>query len=590
MRRIISYYWFFHRYVGHRIFLLGLLSLVTTLTEGFGVAVFISFLQDLARRSGEVSPIVERIREFLSSIGLPGTNGWIIVAMVSVFAIRGGMILVSNSYHFRLYMELTRKLTAHVVDAMMAMDYTKYLGRNTGWFTHNSTKEVARAQTAYYQLSALIPKTVAILTYLTLSFRLEWRFTLLSMFFGVGVALIFRKVNRKIRESSHALSDAESKVTSLIIQMLQSFKYLFSTRSEGPLRGKVGDEVVAMASHGSRMGLLAAVLPASSETIIVAFLGATVWAHVEIFGGDLSTLFVAMMFLYRVMRESTIAQGTWQALNTYSAGVDRLQEVFRELGDGARRTGGATASRLEPAFSVKGVSYSYGDRQAIRDVSFEIPARTTVAFVGESGSGKSTMVDLLTGLLSPQKGEIQFGGAPLRQLDLDSFRTRVGYVTQEGVMFDDTVANNVSLWQWKQKGDGETRVSDALRRANCDFVFGMSDGIQTEIGDRGLRVSGGQRQRLAIAREFYKEPAVLFLDEATSALDSESEKLIQESVDTARGRATIVMIAHRLSTIRNCDKIFVFSEGRLVEQGSFTELVSRPGQFQRMAQLQGLNQ
>jgi ABC-type multidrug transport system fused ATPase/permease subunit len=222
----------------------------------------------------------------------------------------------------------------------------------------------------------------------------------------------------------------------------------------------------------------------------------------------------------------------------------------------------------------------------LRDIDLTIQRNWTVAFVGDSGSGKSTMVDLVTGTLHPSAGRILVDGLSMADLDLETLRRRIGYVPQDSMLFDDSVANNLALWN--EATDDQLR--DAARRARAlEFIEAMSDGFATQVGERGIKLSGGQRQRLAIARELMKEPDILVLDEATSALDSESESAIQESINALKGRMTILIIAHRLSTIRNCDRIFVLHDQKVVEMGSYQELLSRPGsRFARMCELQRL--
>jgi subfamily B ATP-binding cassette protein MsbA len=213
-----------------------------------------------------------------------------------------------------------------------------------------------------------------------------------------------------------------------------------------------------------------------------------------------------------------------------------------------------------------------------------IPKNRITAIVGESGSGKSTLVDLITGILNPTSGDICFDDINYRELDLESMRLMIGYVTQENVVFHDSIANNISLWKC-QDDDSlcQNKVHNASLAAHCyEFVKEGTSGYQTIIGDRGIKLSGGQRQRLAIAREIFKEPEILILDEATSSLDSESESFIQKSIETMNGSKTIIIIAHRLSTIKNCDYMYILQKGRIVEEGSYDELSQRNTKFRKM--------
>jgi subfamily B ATP-binding cassette protein MsbA len=530
------------------------------------------------------------MREVFAFLGLPFVPLNVIFVIVLVFALRGVLVFIGRGYHFRIHTELIGKIMAALSDALSRMSYFEYLKYSAGHFSHLTTREVNKCVMAYYQVSILIPLSISALTYVLLSLRADWRFASLGALFGGVTVLLFRAINRKTAVASRSMSHAESKMSSLVVQMMQSFKYLYSTASVGPLREKIKGTSSVVAETGARIGYLAAILPSSSETIIVMFMGTMIYLQTEVFGGRIDVLLIAMLFLYRAMREVNVMQGSWQTFNSYIGGVDAVLGSIATFNASAERAGGRSISAIERGIRLENVSFGYGEKRIIDGVNLDIKANSMVALVGESGAGKSTMVDLLTGLMAPSSGELLVDGIPYRELDKSSLRRITGYVTQEGVMFDDTVANNVSLWRWQIEPDGEAKLHSALERANCtSFVSQLPKGVEELLGERGLRLSGGQRQRLAIARELYKRPSLLILDEATSALDSESEKVVQGSIDRLKGTATIVLIAHRLSTIKNCDRIFLIKDGRIAAQGTFEDLVRNDETFRRMASAQGLN-
>ncbi len=246
---------------------------------------------------------------------------------------------------------------------------------------------------------------------------------------------------------------------------------------------------------------------------------------------------------------------------------------------------------VDPAWSAivfDDVSFRYSADAdpAVRNVSLEIPAGSTVAFVGASGSGKSTMVDLLLSLLDPTSGQIRVGGAPLPEVRT-SWRSRVGYVPQDVALFDATIAQNVAL-TWGQDFD-PVKVQHALEQAQLwDLVSAREGGIDARVGERGLSLSGGQRQRLGIARALYSEPQVLVMDEATSALDTHTESQVVQAIASIDANTTKVLVAHRLATIMNADRIFFMVDGAVAGSGTFAELVEQHPDFARQAQLAGL--
>jgi len=230
------------------------------------------------------------------------------------------------------------------------------------------------------------------------------------------------------------------------------------------------------------------------------------------------------------------------------------------------------------------VSFAYGNEPVLRDVDLAVAPGEIVAIVGGSGAGKSTFVNLLPRFYDVNSGRITIDGHDVRDMTLQSLRRMMGLVTQEVILFNDTVRNNIAYG----RGDaGEQRVIDAAKAANAhDFITALPNGYDTPIGEAGVLLSGGQRQRLAIARALFKDPPILILDEATSALDTESERLVQQAlVNLMRGRTTLV-IAHRLSTIRNADTIVVLDEGRIVESGRHEELLARRGIYRKLYDLQ----
>ena len=237
--------------------------------------------------------------------------------------------------------------------------------------------------------------------------------------------------------------------------------------------------------------------------------------------------------------------------------------------------------------TFRDVSLSYGEaNEVLKGVDLTIRPRQTVALVGASGAGKSTLVTLLTGILRPDSGKILMGNEGYPDIDQAALRRGIGYVTQESVIFNDTISNNITLWS--DNGSDERLKSVVVRAYLKEFIDGLPDGYGTVMGDGGLNVSGGQRQRISIARELFKDVKLLIFDEATSSLDTLAEQEIQGDIDEFQGEKTVVIVAHRLSTVRNCDWIYVLKDGAIVEEGSYGDLYLRGGEFKTMVDRQAL--
>jgi ABC-type multidrug transport system fused ATPase/permease subunit len=232
-------------------------------------------------------------------------------------------------------------------------------------------------------------------------------------------------------------------------------------------------------------------------------------------------------------------------------------------------------------FSNVFFKYTSKDKYSIKNLSFIIPSKKSIAFVGASGAGKSTIANLLCLLLEPNKGDINIDKINLKNIDKNSWRNQIGYVSQEMAIFDNTIGYNISLNK-NYKSDKKLflKIKENAKKAKIDdFIKTLPDGYETRVGESGLRLSGGQKQRIFIARELYREPKILILDEATSSLDTLSEKAIKKSIDLLKGKITIILIAHRISTIKDSDFIYVIDKGNILEKGTYSNLKSKKDSF-----------
>jgi subfamily B ATP-binding cassette protein MsbA len=243
---------------------------------------------------------------------------------------------------------------------------------------------------------------------------------------------------------------------------------------------------------------------------------------------------------------------------------------------------------------LQNVTFAYNneEKKIIKDMTIKFPVKKSIAIVGESGAGKSTLVDLITLIHQPDQGNIYIDDVNSTDIKKSSWRSQIGYVSQDTVIFDDTIKNNISMWNCKNITEGklEVKVRDAARQANIlEFIDNLPEGFESYVGDRGLLLSGGQKQRLFIARELFRNPNLLILDEATSALDSGSEKEIQKSIDNLKGQISVIIIAHRLSTIKNVDLIYVLKNGIIIESGTYQELATNEkSNFSNLIAMQSL--
>jgi ABC-type multidrug transport system fused ATPase/permease subunit len=378
------------------------------------------------------------------------------------------------------------------------------------------------------------------------------------------------------------------------VQSLQGFKYIVSTGQTDHLRSGVLDSVNRLTGYIFRQRTASAFTGALREPVSVLLIVGLIALQVAVFNDPIAPIFVALLLFHRGMQAVISVQSGWQGTMDKIGSVEMVDDEFTAVLQNQEQSGTRRLDSLREGIELQNVHFAYNDEDGdvLRDINIDIPVNTTVALVGESGAGKSTLVDLLTLMLKPRTGTLTIDGVPHDEVDLASWRDQTGYVSQETVVFDDTVANNIHLWQGDIEDDPalRERMIHAAERAHAHhFIQDLPNGYQTVVGDRGVRLSGGQRQRLFIARELFKEPNLLLLDEATSDLDTASEQHIQSSIDALKGETTVVIIAHRLSTVKNADRVYVLDEGRVVEAGRYDELRMREnGEFREMVEMQSL--
>jgi subfamily B ATP-binding cassette protein MsbA len=324
------------------------------------------------------------------------------------------------------------------------------------------------------------------------------------------------------------------------------------------------------------------------------FLGVLVIIAVMVYGGRLvlnqqSALSASAFVTYIILYTQLIApiKNISTALTSIQRGLaagERVLAIIDTENQIVDKPGAQKLDAFDNRIEFRDTSFAYNTEEVLKNISFSIPKGKMVAIVGQSGAGKSTTADLLCRFYDPQGGGVFIDGLDIRDYTLESLRRQMGIVTQEAILFNDTVFNNIAFGIDNAK---EEDVIFAAKVANAhEFISQMEEGYQTNIGDRGSRLSGGQRQRISIARAVLKNPPILILDEATSSLDTESEKLVQDAIQKLMLNRTSLVIAHRLSTIQHADEIIVLSAGRIVQRGSHQELISQKGIYKKLCDMQ----
>jgi subfamily B ATP-binding cassette protein MsbA len=438
-------------------------------------------------------------------------------------------------------------------------------------------------------LQVIFREPLMLLGYVILLFVISVKLTLFSFLVLPVSAFIISSISRRLKKDSKKGQELLGNILSIIEETIGGIRIIKAFNAQESVKNKFEKQ-----NHAYRQTLKAIWNRKELASPLSEFLGVSMIVGIILYGGMLvlkgeSELSGSAFITYIILYSQVLApaKSITSAVTNIQRGLAAAERVFDIL-----QTDNPIQEAKEPiplkefksSLEYKQVSFSYGQEKVLKNINLQIRKGQVIALVGPSGSGKSTLADLVPRFLDPTEGELLLDGISLRKANISDLRNLMGIVTQESILFNDSVTANIAFGDATPDMD---KVKEAARVANADvFIEQLENGYETFIGDRGSRLSGGQRQRLSIARAVYKNPPILILDEATSALDTESEKLVQEALTQLMTNRTTLVIAHRLSTIQHADQILFLQDGVIEEQGTHDELMAQQGNYYRLIQLQ----
>jgi len=499
--------------------------------------------------------------------------------ILAIIVVRGFGGFVGNYLIAKISFRVVDRLRVQLFSHMMYLPGDYFDRNDSGQLMSVITFNVNNVTTASTDaLKTLIREGTTVIALLAYLFYKNWALTLLMMTVVPLIAGLVGFVGKRLRRLSTKVQHSMGEITQVSSEMINGYRVMRSFGGE-----EYEQRRFAEASWRNYLQNLKIVLTTSLNTPLIQILvalsmGALLWVALGFIDiGDASgfiAYFMAIGMVLKPMRQLS------EIVPVVQKGVAAADSVFQVLDEKAEQdTGTYSVDRVAGKVSIRDLSFSYDrDTPVLKNVSLEVNAGETVALVGRSGSGKSTLVSVLSRFYHDFEGELAIDGISIKDYTLANLRAQIALVTQNVVLFNDTVANNIAYGALQNIGQEKVRRAAELAYA-LEFIEELPQGFDTMIGEGGTRLSGGQRQRIAIARAILKDAPILLLDEATSALDNESERYIQKALETvSRGRTTFV-IAHRLSTIEKADKIVVVDAGKVVEQGTHNELMRLEGHY-----------
>ncbi len=570
---LIHYFKVVYGYAGRKLYILLLLFLLGGLSESIGISMLLPVL-NIDKAVSDQDQYTKTIYVFLESIGINISLFPLIILLLIAFLFKGAFVFLQKTFASYIRFNLIKDIRIDFCNKYKGMKYSYYTNTSIGYLNNIITTEINRGVAALNRYTVVIGSLVFILIYISFAIIINCKMTFVVLFLSILLFTLMRSLSRLSRKISLLVSETNAQIQSLLIQTIYNYKYIKATDSFTHIFKHLFAKINKNYVYYFKSSVLTSIPSSIIEPVSVLLISGLVLYYVGFQGKSIAEIFVLVIFFYKAFGYVFVFQSNWQKFNASLGGLEVIVKADRVLDKNLELAGTKLITNFNSRIELKDVNYSYGSRKVLFDVNLAIQKNKCIGIVGESGAGKTTLFDIFTGLLTPQYGKISIDGIDYSELELSSLRNIIGYVTQEPVIFNDTIANNIAFWECdSQEEICKKKIKDATVLANCDrFINEAEMGLETIIGDKGVRLSGGQRQRIAIARELFKEPEIMIFDEATSSLDTESEQLIQQSINSLKGERTIVIIAHRLSTVKNCDYIYVFKEGRIVEEGSFDEL------------------
>lgn len=521
--------------------------------------------------------------------GKPSFQLWMVPAgIIGIFVLRG-VSTFTTSY---MMTWVSTQLLNHLRQKM----FNRILDVPLGFYADNSVGRVINAMMFEVQqiidmirnvLTSLIRDTLTVFGLLGYLLFINWRLTLVALILLPLIALVVRLTGKRLRKLTQEYLEVNAELTQVIEETTRAQQVIKIFGGHQYEKNRFDERATKLRRYSMRMAsTFAATVPitqiiASCALAIVIVIALIQSGRGQATVGDFVSFVTAMLMLLTPLKHLAEVNGPLQRGMAAAESVFELTDARSERSTGKMLSGRASG-RLD--FIDVGFSYPAQNQVALSRINLSVMPGETVAFVGMSGGGKSTLVNLVPGFYSVTKGEIRLDGDPVEQISLESLRSQMAMVSQNVVLFDDTVAANIA---YGDAAPDRRRIEAAAKAAHLDDVIaGLPQGLETSIGDNGSRLSGGQRQRLAIARAIYKDAPILILDEATSALDSESERAVQAALDELMQGRTTLVIAHRLSTIERADRIAVLEHGRIIEIGRHSELLEKNGVYANLYHLQ----
>lgn len=509
--------------------------------------------------------------------------------VISMFLLKNLFSYLAMYFITFLRNGVLKDIRNEVYDKIMHLPISYYSEKKKGDTIARITSDVQEIQTSFLSILELIVREPLMILFTIIMMLLISKELTLFVFIFIPVSgFIISLIGKSLKKKSDKVQQEQGQFLSAVEETLGSLKIIKGFNAENIFSEKFRASTTRFFNFSNTLLNRQNLASPTSEFLGISVISILLW-----YGGQMVLkektldpgLFIVYMGLaYQILTPAKAISKASYSVKKGNAAAERVLEILNTKSSLEDKEDAIKIESFNNRISIENISFKYDDEYVLKDFSISVEKGKTIALVGQSGSGKSTIANLITRFYDVNEGSIKIDGTDIRELTKNSLRNLIGLVTQDSILFNNTIKNNLLVGNINAS---EYQIIDALKIANAwEFVKDLPEGINTNIGDSGNKLSGGQKQRLSIARAVLKSPPIMVLDEATSALDTESERLVQVALENMMKNRTSIVIAHRLSTIQNADEIVVMKKGKIVEQGKHDELISKNGVYKKLVDMQ----
>jgi ATP-binding cassette, subfamily B, bacterial MsbA len=579
----------------------------TLLSIVFGVAslgMLFPFLQVLFDKDNVIKPVTkptefspfgwlkEKVGELVDNGDQMHTLAIVCLLIIMSIVLKNLFLYLASRSLMPVKNKVSTRFRIDIFNKVLSLPIGYFTEQRKGDLMQRMTGDVAQVEGSVLgALEGWVKDPLQIIINLIVLFTINAELTIIILFFIPIMGFFIGRLGRTLKRPSGIVAQKSGESISILDETLGGLRVIKAFNVEKAIRKKFSDNSYYLLKMSNKIGYRQSLASPMSEVLGVTMFTAILWyGGQKVLGNDPNihldgSMFLAYMALFfNIIDPAKSISGAFSNLQRGTAAIGRIKEVLDTPITVNENPNGKQITTFNESIEFKNVSFYYDDVAILKNISFKVEKGKTIALVGSSGAGKSTLADLIPRFHDASGGEILVDGVNIKDYSLFSLRNLMSIVTQEPILFNDTIANNIALGMENCNRD---EVINAAKIANAHmFIEKKEQGYDTNIGDRGSKLSGGERQRLTIARAVLKNPPILILDEATSSLDTESERLVQDAINNLMENRTSVVIAHRLSTIKHADEILVLKKGEIVERGTHNGLISQEGFYKRLVDMQ----